>query len=380
MKPHRRKDTPPRRENPDASGQHPDGEVSQAPDQGAYDAAPGETAPAPETPPPAYQDPGQMQYDPGQALVDPGASYPEPQQAPADPGQAYPDPNQAYVDPNQAYADPGQAYVDPNQAYGDPNQGYSDPGRAFVDPPVPTPPPVGSAPPAQLTSPAPRRKVVTKRSGGRRPVKGGRPGSRYQKPQPNYGGGVSVMGVFLFLVAIAMMVIVTFVVMPKDVSHVKGYPIDPLKEKKDQRNLLDEAQKVMVSRDKDLVISEAEVNAYLNHRLQGEQTGMMAALVKFRGIYVDFTPGFAEVIVERELLGLPITMTARVKPELFQRQVIYRPAGWSIGKIEFTSRNIKPIIGMFQRIRISCQEEFNTMKQMADVRFEEDKVILDATL
>lgn len=188
------------------------------------------------------------------------------------------------------------------------------------------------------------------------------------------------MGVFLFLIAIAMMAIVAFVVMPKDVSHVKGYPIDPLTEKKDQRNLLDEAQKVMVSRDKDLVISEAEVNAYLNHRLQGEQTGMMAALVKFRGVYVDFTPGFAEVIVERELFGLPITMTARVKPELFQRQVIYRPAGWSIGKIEFNSRNIKPIIGMFQRIRTTCQEEFSTMRQMADVRFEEDKVILDATL
>lgn len=189
------------------------------------------------------------------------------------------------------------------------------------------------------------------------------------------------MGVFLFLIALAMLAVVGVVLLPKDISSVKGYPVNPLtSEGGEPRNLLDEAQKVMISRDKDLVLSEEEVNRYLNHRLQGQQGGLMSSLVKFRGVYVDFSPERAEIIVERSIFGKPITLTSQIRTEKFQRQTLYRPAGWSIGKLEFTSRNIKPIIDMFFRMRLAFDEEYSTLRQMADVRFEENQVVLDATL
>jgi hypothetical protein len=298
-----------------------------------------------------------------------------------------PEPRQAYADPNPAPQDHGQAYVDPNQLQHDPAQAFVDPGSAY-DPNagVPGSPPVGSVPPvphpgtAERVTRSPQRKMATSGHGPRRRPSTKRAGSRYQKPKPSYGGGISVMDVFLFLVACAMIVVIVMVVVPKNLSGLKGHPVDPLLEKKDVRNLLAEGQKIMVERKQALEISEAEVNKYLNVRLQGDQEGIMSSLVKFKGAYFDFSPDLAEVIIERELLGMPITMTSRIRPEKFQRQVIYRNAGWSIGKIDFTSRNIKPIIDMFVRMRIACKEEYDVLLQMNGVRFEQDKVILDPVL
>ena len=368
MKPHKRKNTPPRREPGEENPQPevtPGEEQAAQPEQPSQDVYEG-----------AEQYPTEnLQYDPGQALVDPAMQPPEPGQAYADPNPVQQDPGQAYVDPNQMQHDPAQAFVDPGQAYVDPNAGVS------------TPPPVGGGqPPVPDPGPAepvhrsPQRKMATGGRAPRRRPSTKRAGSRYQKPKPSYGGGISVMDVFLFLVAIAMIVIIVMVVLPKDLSGVKGHPVDPLVEKKDVRNLLAEGQKIMVDRKEVLEISEAEVNKYLNVRLQGDQQGIMSSLVKFKGAYFDFSPGVAEVIIERELFGMPITMTSRIRPEKFQRQVIYRNAGWSIGKIDFTSRNIKPIIDMFVRMRIACKEEYDVLTQMNGVSFEEDKVILDPVL
>jgi len=366
MKPHKRKNTPPRREQGE---EHQEANVTPAEEQ---------AAPPEQQSQDVYQETEQYpikepQYDPGQALVDPSMQPPEPRQAYADPNPAPQDHGQAYVDPNQLQHDPAQAFVDPGSAY-DPNAG------------VPGSPPVGSVPPvphpgtAERVTRSPQRKMATSGRGPRRRPSTKRASSRYQKPKPSYGGGISVMDVFLFLVACAMIVVIVMVVMPKDLSGLKGHPVDPLLEKKDVRNLLAEGQKIMVERKQALEISEAEVNKYLNVRLQGDQKGIMSSLVKFKGAYFDFSPDLAEVIIERELLGMPITMTSRIRPEKFQRQVIYRNAGWSIGKIDFTSRNIKPIIDMFVRMRIACKEEYDVLLQMNGVRFEQDKVILDPVL
>lgn len=366
MKPHKRKNTPPRREQRE---EHQEANVTPAEEQ---------AAPPEQQSQDVYQETEQYpikepQYDPGQALVDPSMQPPEPRQAYADPNPAPQDHGQAYVNPNQLQHDPAQAFVDPGSAY-DPNAG------------VPGSPPVGSVPPvphpgtAERVTRSPQRKMATSGRGPRRRPSTKRASSRYQKPKPSYGGGISVMDVFLFLVACAMIVVIVMVVMPKDLSGLKGHPVDPLLEKKDVRNLLAEGQKIMVERKQALEISEAEVNKYLNVRLQGDQKGIMSSLVKFKGAYFDFSPDLAEVIIERELLGMPITMTSRIRPEKFQRQVIYRNAGWSIGKIDFTSRNIKPIIDMFVRMRIACKEEYDVLLQMNGVRFEQDKVILDPVL
>lgn len=348
-----------------------------APDYGAYPADAG-------------------QYDPGAALVDENQAYGAADAAYYDPSQAYvdpaagEDPNQAYYDPNQAYADPGQAYVDSGQAYAGYTEGQggyveSDAGYAGyqtdaapsdggVYDEAPAPPPI--APPRA----APKKKV-THRAPQRKPVAGrNAPSSRRPAPKPvTYGGGISLMTVFLSIVALGMLAAVAMVVLPRDMSQVGGYPVNPLAGEK-PRNLLAEAQKIMIDRNAELALSEEEVNRYLNQRLQGEQKGPMAALVKFRGVYIDFASGTADIIVERELFGMPITMSAKLAAEQARGRAYYKQAGWTLGRIDLGARNVKPVIDLFLRLRGACLDEYHVIQQMSDVRFEENRLVLDARI
>ncbi len=347
MTPHPRKPTPPRRD--DGSSQSDEEAIREGATSEEQHYVPDES----------------LSYDPGAALVDENQVYGE---------SGYEtDPNVVYDETQQAYADPGQAYVDPNRQaeYVDPahaSGGIYDeaPEPAYEAPPPPPPPAV--------------KKKVTSRAPLRRPAVPTRkvPGSGYKRPRPTYssGGGISVMTVFLTLVAMGMLAVVVLVVLPREMTSVAGYPVNPLTSVK-PRNLLEESQKMMISRTADLSFTEEEVNQYLNHRLQAEQTGPMAALVKFRGVYIDFTPGLADIIIERELFGMPLTMSATISTDRFRQQTVYRATNWHLGRIDLGKRNIKPVIDLFLRLRMSCLDEFQTLQQMADVKFEENKLFLN---
>ncbi|MEX2579379.1 MAG: hypothetical protein WD342_10000 [Verrucomicrobiales bacterium] len=352
MKPHRRKSTPPRRQT------------------GAEEPSEEEQRPPAEVPPEA---PADESTAPEETNVDP-AAYGEPPEQ--DPG--YADPNQASVEPG-TYEESTEEPVPPPVVTPPPiSAGAAGPagGAGVYDDPPPAGPP-GAGPPG--AAPKPKKKAARRRPPPRRPATpAGARRTPYRRPQPSYGGGVSMMTVFVSIVALGMLALIAMVGLPKeDLSNVAGYPHEPMAEE-EPRNLLDEAQRVMMDRTSSIAFSEAEVNAYLNHRIEGEQSGVMATLVEFKGVYVDFSPEIAEIIVEREIFGMPLTISSKVHAEPYRGQIIYRPAGWTLGRVELGKRNIKPVIGMFLRLRDTFQEEFATLKQMMDVRFEQDRLVLDA--
>jgi hypothetical protein len=317
---------------------------------------------------------GATQYDPGAALVDENQTYAAPEDAYYDPNQAYVDPAAAYEDPNQAYAAYPEGYVDPNSGYAT-YETYAAPTDGGVYDETPASPPV-----APRQSAAPKKKV-TKRAPQRKPVAGkNAPLSKRPGPKPVvYREGLSMMTVFLTVIALGMLAAVVMVVLPRDMSKVGGYPINPLAGDK-PRNLLAEAQKIMIDRNAELALSEEDVNRYLNQRLQGAQKGPMAALVKFRAVYLDFAPGTADVIIERELFGMPITMSAKLTTEQTRGRAYYKPAGWTLGRVELGERNVKPVIDLFLRLRGTFLDEYHAIQQMSDVRFEDNRVVLDARI
>lgn len=314
-------------------------------------------------PPEGYETPqsyeAQAGYDPGSALVEENQSY----------GAAgYPDPNQAYYDEEGRifyYDENGQPYYAPEQAPEATEYGVYD-----ETPPAPAAPPQKSAP---------SKKKVGHRAPQRKPSTSGPAGRRTPTKPVVYGGGISPMTVLLTLIALGMLAVVIMVAMPKDLSTVGGYAVG-ITDGAKPRNLLVDAQKIMIDRNADLTFSEEEVNRYLNHRLSGSQTGMMAAIVKFRGVYVDFSPAKAEVIIEREIFGRPITMSVDLATEQFRRQMVYKPSAWHIGKISLGARTIGPVVELFVRLRGSLLDEYHVIQQMSDVRFEDNKVVLDARI
>ena len=312
--------------------------------------------------PPAYEEPQTPHED-----AQPGVYDDVAHQLPVGSQPEYADPNQAFVDPNH------EAHPDTSAP---PASGAYAPG---VYEEAPSQPAQQQLAPGQIKRSAPRRvirkKVVTRRPGGARP----RPGAAarktpYKRPAPTYDGG-GMMNVFIGLIGVAMLVLVVMVILPKDMSGIAGYPINPVN-KKEPRNLLSDAQKVMVSSTEEAVISEADLNAYLNHRIKGEQGGLMGSMVSFKGVYVDLMPNGAEVYVLREFFGMPVTLTSRFKADSFKYQMRYVPVEWTIGKISFGSRNIKPVIDMFGRIKDATQEEYYTLQQLGEIRFERDQVTL----
>jgi len=227
-----------------------------------------------------------------------------------------------------------------------------------------------------------RKKVAKKkvpRRGGSPGGAGAPPGRRPPppRPAPTYGGGVSVMTIFLALVAIGMAAIIAMVVLPKkDMDDIQGYPVNPLTEEGAPPNLLQQTQQVMLEKNGEASFSEEEVNRYLNHRLQGSQGGLMGALVQFKGIYADFEPETVEFVIEREMFGLPLTMSSKLRPVEFRGQVRFEPAGWTLGRFELGSRIIQPVMEMFQRLRDTCADEYQAIRRLGELRFEDDRVVV----
>lgn len=320
-------------------------------------------------------------YDPGAAFVEENLQFGAPDAQYADPNQAYYDPGQAYIDPGQAYIDPGQAYADPGSVYVDPNEGYypeqsesAASGGVYDDGP--------EAPPVRPVSVPSRsqKKKVARRVPKPSPVmpKRGGAGSKYRRPSYS-GGGISMMSVLITLIALAMLGGVIMIVLPGDMSKIAGYPASPIPVP-NPRNLLDEAQKVMMERKQLLTLSEEEVNQYLGSRLKGSQKGALATLVKFKGVYVDFSPGFAEIFIVREFFGRQLTMSSKIIPVRDRKGLNYQPVGWTLGRVDLGKRSIKPVVQLFIRLRSTCLDEFHTLEQMSEVIFEENGVVLDPVI
>ena len=187
------------------------------------------------------------------------------------------------------------------------------------------------------------------------------------------------MTVLLALIAVGFLGAVVMVMMPKDLSHIQGYPAAKL-DTNAPRNLLTEAQAIMFDPDKSVEFSEEEVNRYVNSRISGEQKGTLGSLMKYEGTYVDFDENVAEIYVLRSVFGMPVTMSSRMRIERFRSEVKWVAAGGTLGKINLSSSHLQPVIQVYLRMMQSFKDEVGVINHMANIRFEKDKMIFESTL
>lgn len=197
------------------------------------------------------------------------------------------------------------------------------------------------------------------------------------RPPPKSSPGISIFTVFLFLFALGIAAVMTMIVLPKDFSSIKGYPIDE-EDKNPARNLLRESLDTLVAHEGVLVISEEDMNRYLQRRVIGKQGGVLGNFMRFEGVFVDFKKGYAEPYVERSVFGYPFTVSCRVKMDKFNGRIDWQLGkGGSIGSLDIPSKQLQPIIKIFQRLALVCQDELEIINKMGDIQFEEDKMILN---
>ena len=334
----------------------------------------------PEPVPPAQQEPAEQAPN----VVPPAQTEEVHQQEPVPPAQEAAPVEQVYDytqggDQPQVYEQPA-APIDP---YANDSVQQSVPAATPEPVPVPVPAPSAPSPSAAISRPKgapPRRrgaqaKVAT--AGGGRPGSRGRPGqTHYQAPT---GTGFSVMSVLMMLVALVLLILAIMVISPSNLSGIKGYAGGASSlDQKEPRNLLKEAQQVMLG-DEEIKFSEEEVNQYLAGRLKGTQTGAFGSMMKFKGVCVDFSNGVAEVYVERSFIGIPATMSSRVRLNKSGNTTNWQTAGGRIGKLDLNfEKQFAPILEAFLRLAATCKEEVTVIDSMSKVKFENDMLVLDS--
>lgn len=196
------------------------------------------------------------------------------------------------------------------------------------------------------------------------------------RPQAKSSSGISIFTVLLLVIAAGMGYIMTMVMLPRDLSSISGYPADE-NDKVPARNLLRESLDTLVAQDENLVISEEDMNRYLQQRVIGKQGGVLGGFVKFNGVFVDFKKGYADVYVERSMFGYPFTMSCHVSMEKFKRKPVWSIAGGSIGRQDIPGRQLQPILKVFKRIAMTCEDELEIINKMGDIQFEENQMVMN---
>ncbi len=183
------------------------------------------------------------------------------------------------------------------------------------------------------------------------------------------------MTVFLLIVAVGLAVVMAMILMPKDLDEIQGYPAELITE--EPRNLLREMQLALDPKNPEgkVTLTEAEVNRYLNLRVGGDQGGPLSALVRYRGVYADLEPEFVELYLVRSVVGLPFTVSCRLTQKQSGYATVWRAGGGSIGRIRLGSKQFKPIIDAFLRLRVVCGDEMDAIRAMREIEFGKDQIV-----
>jgi hypothetical protein len=183
------------------------------------------------------------------------------------------------------------------------------------------------------------------------------------------------MTVLLLVVAAGLAVIMGMILMPKDLDQIKGYPGELVTG--EPRNLLGELQVALNPKEEtsELAFTEAEINQYLSQRIGGKQGGPLGALVKYKGLYADLEPNFVELYLVRTVVGLPFTVSCRLTQKKSGYTTVWKAGGGSIGRFRLSSKQFKPIIDAFLRIRGACKDEMDAIKAMNEIKFDDDRIV-----
>ncbi len=238
-----------------------------------------------------------------------------------------------------------------------------------------------------LSSAMGKRRVVKKKATPRRrPPKQQAPAAAettHARPTPRSASepskrGPSLGNIAFLIVGLALLTVAVFLFLPKNLDQIKGYPFDPEQAPKPPVNLLRNAQDQLLERGGTFTVSEAELNTYLNQRLQRVQRGPLTAISDIRGVYLDLRPRQATAFVERRILGIPIVISSTWDYYLSKDSYVFECRSSSAGQMTFPGAMFRPIMMPFLRFAAACEREYEFLQNEAvqKVALEEDQLVI----
>lgn len=135
------------------------------------------------------------------------------------------------------------------------------------------------------------------------------------EPKKQKGGCLGKLaGLLVFAVIVGLGAAIYFITLPQDLSDIGGSSptlTAPASPPRDMKAVLTKA----IEGDYSVQLSETELNHWLARELELEQGGELAEWVTLKRVCVRLREGVAEVIIERDVAGYPLTTSMFLQVE-----------------------------------------------------------------
>lgn len=134
-------------------------------------------------------------------------------------------------------------------------------------------------------------------------------------PETKKGGCMGkLFSLFVLAVIVGLGAAIYHIALPQDLSDIGGYAPTATKPASPPRNMRAVLEK-SIEGNYSVTLSETELNYWLARELELNQGGELGEWVKLKRVYVRLREGVAEVIIEREVVGYPLTTSMFLQVE-----------------------------------------------------------------
>jgi hypothetical protein len=206
-------------------------------------------------------------------------------------------------------------------------------------------------------------------------------------------GGGCLSKLFFILLIVPVLLVGTLIynaALPQDLSDIGGYnPNTQSSKPRDIKSVLENSLK----RDMTVILSEAEVNLWLKENLVAKQGGEFGKHVSLDAIWVRFEDGYAEVVMQRTIMGTPFTssMYVQINQMLDQNKVELSlhggpylkdfpmlKRGGKFGRLEVPQGFLLLVLPGYKKLAAALPEELElAFTRIARCRFERDRIAFD---
>lgn len=207
------------------------------------------------------------------------------------------------------------------------------------------------------------------------------------------GGCLGKLLVLILLAgAIGLGTAVFFIVQPQDLTDIGGYgPAAKPGVAREMKVVL----KNSIDRGYPVTLTETEINQWLGRTLKTKQGGPLGGEIQLERLWVRLENGYAEIIMERKLMGRPFTVSMFVTIEQMQGpkglitevqlhggpyhpSIPRPPKGGRFGQLVVPQGFLLLVMPAYQKLPGLFPEEINlAFEEMARIKFEENRLVLD---
>ena len=204
-----------------------------------------------------------------------------------------------------------------------------------------------------------------------------------------------LFGLLVFAVIFGLGAALYFISLPQDLSDIGGYAPAAETSASPPRDI-EAVLRKSIEGDYSVTLSETELNNWLGRELKLKQGGELAQWVSLKRVWVRLRDGVAEIIIERDIAGYPLTTSMFLQVEQTETpkggittQIHLHGGGFSdlvpiptrggrFGQLTVPQGFLIMVVPDFRKIAGIFDPEINLgFQQMARIKIEDKRLVLD---